>query len=198
MNSQMIGVAPAEPIPVVGYRAHCDVWALDENGLVLISLLGPHTVLQALWAQITAGHTVELANGTLLHRQNEAVHTEEREDEQACKIRYFRSVVRFPDIGQAHLVMVAEPATLLVRPGRRSYLLAAQGEGDPERFFALWNRSVPLPARRSWAEYLWTEGLRCGAVRIIQAYGCHAWAIEPEVEPWQEIIRWGIEDEMLA
>ncbi len=195
MTNHIVGVAPAEPIPVGDHRAYCDVWAQDEDGLVLVSFLGPHTVLQALWAHLSAGHTVELAGGTLLHRQNLAARAEETEAENAYKIRYFRTVVRFVEIGQAHLVMVAELATLQVRPGQRSYLLAAQLEGDAERFFALWNRSVPLPARESWAEYLWREGLRRGPVRPIAAYGCHAWAIEPE--PWQEIIGWGIEDGML-
>ena len=201
MTNHIVGVDPAEPIPVVDHRAYCDVWAQDEDGLVLVSFLGPHTVLQALWAHLSAGHTIELAGGTLLHRQNQAAHAEEESSqaqaENAYKIRYFRMVVRFVDIAQAHLVMVAEPATLQVRPGQRSYLLAAQLEGDAERFFALWNRSVPLPARESWAEYLWTEGLRRGPVRPIAAYGCLAWAIEPEPEPWQEIIAWGIEDRVL-
>ena len=194
MNANFVAVAPAEPISVVDYRAYCDAWVQHEDGLALVSLLGPHTVLQALWGHLTAGHIVELEDGTLLHRQSRASDTEEQSAEEGYMVRYHRAAVRFADIGQAHLVMVAEPATLQVGPGQCAYLLAAQPAGDPERFFMLWNRAMPLPARAAWAMYLWREGLRRGAVRPIPAYGCHAWAIEPQLDPWKDILRWGIED----
>jgi len=198
MNASLIAVAPAAPIAVVDYRAHCDAWAQDEEGLVLVSFLGPHTVLQALWGHLTAGNTIELEGGTLLHRQKRTAGTEEQSAEGGYMVRYHRAAMRFAAIGQAHLVMVAEPATLQVVPGQRVYLLAAQPTGDPARFFALWNRALPLPARASWAPYLWREGLRRGAVRPIPAYGCYAWALEPQPDPWQDILRWGIEDGELS
>ena len=129
MTNHIVGVAPAEPIPVVDHRAYCDVWAQDEDGLVLVSFLGPHTVLQALWAHLSAGHTVELAGGTLLHRQNLAAHAEETEAENAYKVRYFRTVVRFVEIGQAHLVMVAEPGTWQAR------MKQTREEADEDEFY---------------------------------------------------------------
>lgn len=190
VNADTVAVSPAEPIDVMGHRAACDVWAKDENGLVLVSFLGPHTVLQALWGQLLAGQTVELAGGVLLHRQHGT--------EEESKVRYHRSVVRFADIEQAHLVLVAECATLAAAPGQREYLLASHEREDPERFFAFWNRAVSLPARREWAQFLWERGLRHGSVRPIAAYGCCAWAIEPEIEPWEAIIRGGIEDGILT
>ena len=198
MNNSLLAVAPAEPIAVVDFRAFCDAWAQDEDGLVLVSFLGPHTVLQALWGHLTAGHVVELEGGTLLRRQTRVAQAEEQSAATPAggeyMVRYHRAAVRFAPIGQAHLVMVAEPATVHVGPGQRAYLLAAQPSGEPERFFALWNRAVPLPARTNWAPYLWQEGLRRGPVRPIAAYGCQAWAIEPQTQAWQEILRWGIED----
>ena len=189
MSADIVGVAPAEPIAVVDYRAWCDVWAQDEDGLVLVSFLGPHTVLQALWGQLLAGQTVELEGGTILRRQHGS--------DGETKVRYQRAMVRFADIEQAHLVLVAEPATLEVGPGQRGYLLSSHERGDLERTFALWNRVVSLPARETWAQFLWEEGLRRGNVRPIAAYGCYAWAIEPETEPWEEIIQGGIEDGIL-
>ena len=197
MESELIGVAPAEPIGIVGYRASCDAWAQDEeSGMVLVALLGPHTVLLAVWGQLIAGQVIELSDGTILHRQFGAKESEET-DSAAAKIRYQRSVVRFSHIEQAHLVMIAGSATLQVDPGQRSYLLAADLHGDRDRFFAHWNRSVPIPARQAWAPHLWEAGLRQSVVRPIAAYGSHAWAIEPQPEAWSEIVQRGVVDHKL-
>jgi len=197
MDNELIGVTPATPIGIAGYRARCDVWAQDEeSGMVLISLLGPHTVLQAVWGVLIAGQTIELTDGTTLHRQSDLKQIEEG-GPGTGKIRYHRSITRFSDIEQAHLVMTAETAIIQVEPGQRSYLLAADLQGDPDRFFAFWNRTVPLPARLSWAPYLWEAGLRQSVVRPIAAYGCHAWAIEPRPEQWSEIIRKGVVSQLL-
>ena len=199
MDKELIGVTPAEPIGITGYRAHCDAWAQDAEsgaGMVLISLLGPHTVLQAVWGQLIAGHVIELNDGTTLHRQLGENRSEECASGTAG-IRYQRSVVRFSDIEQAHLVMIAGTATIQVEPGQRSYLLAADWHGNPDRFFAFWNRSVPIPARRAWAPHLWEAGLRQSVVRPIAAYGSHAWAIEPQPEAWSEIVQRGVVDHKL-
>ena len=199
MDKELIGVAPAEPIGIVGYRAGCDAWAQNaESGseMVLVSLLGPHTVLLAVWGQLIAGQVIELHDGTILHRPIDMKESEET-GSGTTAVRYQRSVARFSDIEQAHLVMIAGSATIQVDPGQRSYLLAADLHGDPDRFFAHWNRTVPIPARSTWAPYLWEAGLRRGVVRPIAAYGCYAWAIEPHPEPWSEIIRKGVEDHIL-
>ena len=164
--------------------------------MVLISLLGPHTVLQAVWGVLIAGQVIELSDGTTLHRQLGLKSTEEA-GSGTTGMRYQRSVARFSDIEQAHLVMIAGTATVQVEPGQRSYLLAGDWHGDPDRFFAFWNRTVPIPARQAWAPYLWDAGLRQGVVRPIAAYGCHAWAIEPQPEAWSEIIRKGVVDHLL-
>jgi len=201
MTTNIIGVAPDEPIPIAGYRAFCDAWVQDEDhtasGLVLVSFLGPHTVLQALWGQLIAGQSLELEGGTILHRQHKAAGADDGAS-ASPNVRYHRAATRFAEIEQAHLVLVAEAATLQVTPGHRSYLLAARPEGDHQRFFAFWNRTVPLPARPTWAPYLWEEGLRRRTVRPLAAYGCHGWAIEPEVELWSEIIRVGVENDILT
>ncbi len=147
-----------------------------------------------MWGHLTAGHTIELAGGTVLRRQNRCAYSDESNPEGEYAVRYARAAVRLAGINQTHLVMVAEPATVQVAPGQIGYLLASQGEGDPARFFALWNRVVALPARSAWATYLWTEGLRRGAITSIAAYGCHAWAIDPQIDAWRNILRWGIED----
>ena len=197
MDKEIVGVVPAAPIGIVGYRAHCDAWAQDEErGMVLISLLGPPTVLQAVWGVLIAGQVIELADGTILHRQLDLKGAEESVARDTGS-RYQRAAVRFNDIEQAHLVMIAGTATLQVEPGQRSYLLAADSHGDPERFFAFWNRAVPMPAREPWVPYLWEQGLRHGVVRPIAACGCHAWVIEPQPDAWSEIIRRGVVDHIL-
>lgn len=197
MDIELIGVAPAAPIGIVGYSAHCDAWAQDtESGMILISLLGPHTVLQAVWGVLIAGQVIELSDRTTLHRQLDLKAAEEN-GPGATGLRYQHSIARFSDIEQAHLVMIAGTATVQVEPGQRSYLLTADWQGDPARFFAFWNRSVPIPARQAWAPHLWEAGLRHGVVRPIAAYGCHAWAIEPQAELWSEIIRKGVLNHLL-
>ena len=199
MDIELIGVRPAAPIGIVGYRAGCDAWAQDAesgSGMVLVSLLGPHTVLLAVWGQLIAGQVIELNDGTILHRPLGLKESEES-GSGTTAVRYQRSVARFSDIEQAHLVMIAGTATIQVEPGQRSYLLTAGPLGDPARFFAFWNRTVPIPARRAWSPYLWSEGLNHGVVRPIAAYGSHAWAIEPQAEPWSEIIRKGVVDHKL-
>ncbi len=197
MTTPITGVSPLAPVTVGGHRGWCDAWAQDEAGLVLASFLGPVTVLQAIWGHLVAGHYVELEGETFLHRQHTVAYFEGEADKGEYKVRYHHTIVRFPQLEQGHLVMVAEPATLMVEPGQTGYLLAAQEDGDPGRFFALWNRLVPLPARQEWALYLWREGLRRECLRPIEAGGCHAWAIEPQTEPWVEIIRQGIESKVL-
>ena len=114
------------------------------------------------------------------------------------KVRYQRASMRFAQIEQAHLVVIAEPATLHAASGHRAYLVASQVRGDLGRFFAVWNKVVSLPARPDWARYLWEAGLRRGGIKPMAAYGCCAWSIEPQSETWSEIIRRGIEDHVLT
>ena len=202
MTTDLVGVAPGAPLPVRDYRACCDVWALDEDGLVLASFLGPHTVLQSVWAQLMAGQFVELDGGTILRRQNTLPGAQEArsstDPEGNYKVRYQRASVRFAQIEQAHLVVIAEPATLHAASGHRAYLVAPHMRGDLERFFAVWNKVVSLPARPDWARYLWEAGLRRSSIKPIAAYGCCAWSIEPQSETWSEIIWEGIEDHVLT
>jgi len=185
-------VSPAHPVLVSGYRASCDVWACDDqagNGLVLVSFLGVYTVIQALWGTLVAGRALELQDHTTLRRIPKG-------ENKSHPTRYRHTITRFPQIEQAHLVMVAQSATLQVQSGERGYLIAAN-EPASDRFFAVWNRCLTLPARSVWAPFLLKEGLRHGCVRPIAGYGCHAWAIEPAVETWASTIQGGIEDGVL-
>jgi len=189
--SKTIGsvVCPSDPVPIIGYRAYCDAWANDDQGLVMASFLGPITVLKSVWAHLVGQRSIELADGTWLWCQDRMLASKDKES-----IRYMRSIERFPGIEQAHLVLVIESATLQVRQGQKAYVLASDPFGpEMERFFAFWNRVLPLPARESWSEYMWNEALDRHLVRSLGCYGCHGWSVNPEVEPWWEIIRDGIQ-----
>ena len=179
-----------KPILIAGYRASCDMWAYDDQigrGFVLVSFLGVYTVLQALWGTLIAGRVLELEDRTLLHRIP-------RGDKNEYPVRYRHNIARFPQIEQAQLVMIIESATLDLQSEQRAYLF----NPDVERFFAFWNKCLIIPAREEWASFLLKEGLRRGCVRKIPSYGCEVLAIEPDPEPWAQIILGGIEDKTIT
>lgn len=193
--SELVGVAPAEPLEVARYRSvYCDAYAMDmnsvHNGLVMASFVGPVTALKSLWASLVQGQRVSLQTRDYfaLWCQPDRQGTKEN----PIDVRYLRTIERLPDTEQAHLVFIIESATLQVRYGMTAYHLSAGPEPELDRFFALWNKAVQLPARPEWAGYLWERGRYLRGIVPCKAYGCHCWLISPELHHWAAIIRDGL------
>jgi hypothetical protein len=188
-------VAPARPLNVAGFRAWADVYAMADEGLALVSLLGAQTAVEAVWAYLVAGEqAIELEGGVRLRRMRPLAHSSGQADEAAREVRYRRCTARLPECAAVHLVLAADVATLDgAAMGRPAFLVTAGEAGDPARFWALWNRVCPLPALPTWAESLWQAGLRAGAIRRLAAvWGCCAWRIAPDEAAWQTIIEDGL------
>ena len=193
-------VAPAEPVQVAGFRAWLDAYAMMDGGLVLTSILGAQTAVEAVWAYLVGDHSLELADGTLLRRLREIHRQGAAEETETREVHYRKHAVRLPESEVVHLVLVADIATLDgVMSGWPACLVASDPTGDSARFWAFWNKVCPLPALPAWTDYLWQQGLRRGLVQPLEhIHGCHAWRIDPDPDTWGAIITAGLEDGELS
>ncbi len=187
------------PVQVGGYRCRVDAYAADDDGFVFASLLGAVTVVEAVWAYLVVSHGgVELANHVSLSRIPERQSL--RDEDAMVKTRYRKSVARLPDSEATHLLVVAETAMLPgVNPDIPAYLISDSPDGDLLRFFAIWDKLLPFPARPEWAEFLWKAGLRRNLISPLpETHGCHTWKIIPDRDTWQTIVTGGVEDGALT
>lgn len=190
----------APPVQVAGYRCWADAYAVSEDGFVFASLLGAVTVTEAVWAYLVGSSGLELANGVALSRilDRPSMRQDEHGEpvDEAIKVHYRKTVARLPDSEAAHTLVVAETATLPgVNPDIPAYLISDSPAGDLPRFFAIWDKLLPIPARPAWADFLWKSGLRWGLIAPLpETRGCHAWQITPDRDTWQTLITGGVED----
>lgn len=196
-----IYVAPAEPVQVAGYRAYTDVYVIDPAwGLVMVSLLGAQTVVEAVWAHLVGNNVIELANRVSLYRGDKLpIGGGEDGAVEILDVAYRKQSVRLKESETVHLVLQSDLARLdLARPGVPAYLIAENENPDINRFWAFFNKITPIPAQPAWAPYLWKQGLRWELAQPVDSYGCRAWRIDPDPDIWSKIVSGGIEDGVLT
>jgi len=188
---------PAEPVQVGGYRCWSDAYAQADEGFVFASLLGAATVVEAVWSYLVAASGVGLTNDVFLSRALEMQST--RDKDKTLKVHYRKTAIRLPESEAAHLLVVSELATLSgVSRELPAYLIADNPAGDLDRFWAFWNKLVPLPALADWAGFLWKVGLRHELIKpVAEVHGCYAWEIAPDTGEWGKLLTGGIEDGVL-
>jgi len=182
------------PVQVGGYRCWVDAYAISDAGFVFASLLGAQTVVEAVWAYLVGSSGLELANHVSLSRLREQ--RSRRDENETVKVRYRKSAARLPDSEAAHLLVVADTATLPgVNPDLPAYLISDNPDGDLSRFFAIWDKLLPFPAHSTWSDFLWQAGLRWQLIKPLpETRSCHAWEIIPDRDTWQTILAGGVED----
>lgn len=180
--------------------AECVGFAVDGTLLVLLDLVGHKTACRSLWATVVGGtrRPFGISGG------HTVTGGEPKQD------RYQAFWAELPEHNVHNLVICHErfllattdpkhlrPFYLVFTRNERAQSVGAQNESDDmpaalgDRFVAMLNQALDLPVLPQWAGTLWRVGLRSGLIEPITAGGdiVAAFRVQPDGEPWGEIIR---------
>ena len=159
-----------------GFSATCDAFASDpeQNELWFVSMVGAQTSLKAIWAALlnSPPQPAFLIKGAAddLHEGGY----------ERCQIpegsigTWKTKLARLPQAGAWHGMVYTQMAELSFE--RDAFLLLTPDrEQAPELHLRFLNQRTELPLHRSWAGWLWQQGLESEAIRPLKSEGLHAW-----------------------
>ena len=159
-----------------GFSATCDAFVSDpeENHLWFVSMVGAQTSLKAIWAALlnSPPNAAFLIKGAVdeLHQGGY----------ERCQIpegsigTWKTKLARLPQAGAWQAMVYTQMAELSFE--RDAFLLLTPNpEQAPELHLRFLNQRSELPLHRSWAGWLWEQGLESEAIRPLKAEGLHAW-----------------------
>ncbi len=159
-----------------GFSATVDAFASDpeQNHLWFVSMVGAQTSLKAIWAALLNSPP---APAFLIKGAVDELHEGGYE---RCQIpestigTWKTRLARLPQAGAWHAMVYTQMAELSFE--REAFLLLTPDvEQAPELHWRFLNRRSELPLHRSWAGWLWQQGLESEAIRPLKSESLHAW-----------------------
>ena len=159
-----------------GFSATCDAFASDpeQNELWFVSMVGAQTSLKAIWAALLNSPP---SPAFLIKGAADDVHEGGYE---RCQIpegsigTWKTKLARLPQAGAWHALVYTQMAELSFE--RDAFLLLTPDpEQAPELHLRFLNQRTELPLHRSWAGWLWEQGLDSEAIRPLKSEGLSAW-----------------------
>ena len=160
-----------------GFSATCDAFASDpeQNQLWFVSMVGAQTSLKAIWAALlnSPPSPAFLINGAVdeLHEGGYG----------RCQIpehsigTWKTKIARLPQAGAYHAMVYTQMAELSFE--RDAFLLLTPDASEaPALHLRFLNHRSALPLHRSWADWLWEQGLENEAIRPLKSAGLNAWS----------------------
>jgi len=169
------------PISFAGLAGYCTGWAGDEQGTVYASFIGRQTAVTGIWAAFQDHEVLSIMDAELRKLEVEGA-------------KYHTLKTRLPESGWMHLVLLHTQATVYNLPDEDFYVI--DDDRRLQRFWAMWNRALPLPASPEWTARLWDLGRSYGLIYQLPAQGVQCWKVEADHDAWlrilQIIIRGGV------
>ena len=159
-----------------GFSATCDAFASDpeQNQLWFCSMVGAQTSLKAIWAALLNSPP---APAFLIKGAVDELHEGGYE---RCQIpetsigTWKTKVARLPQAGAWQAMVYTQMAELSFE--RDAFLLLSPDTSEaPALHLRFLNQRTELPIHRSWAGWLWQQGLDSEAIRPLKSEGLHAW-----------------------
>ena len=159
-----------------GFSATCDAFASDpeQNRLWFVSMVGAQTSLKAIWAALLNSPP---SPAFLIRGAVDELHEGGYE---RCQIpetsigTWKTKIARLPQSGAWHAMVFTQMAELSFE--RDAFLLLTPDVQEaPALHLRFLNQRTELPIHRSWAEWLWQQGLASEAIRPLRSEGLHAW-----------------------
>ena len=159
-----------------GFSATCDAFASDpeQNELWFVSMVGAQTSLKAIWAALLNSPP---SPAFLIKGAADDVHEGgyERCQVPESSIGTWKTMLaRLPQAGAWHAMVYTQMAELSFE--RDAFLLLTPDASEaPALHLRFLNQRTELPLHRSWAGWLWEQGLESEAIRPLKSEGLHAW-----------------------
>ena len=159
-----------------GFSATCDAFASDpvQNQLWFVSMVGAQTSLKAIWAALLNSPP---SPAFLIKGAVDELHEGGYE---RCQIpetsigTWKTKIARLPQAGAWHAMVYTQMAELSFE--RDAFLLLTPDASEaPALHLRFLNQRTELPIHRSWADWLWQQGLESEAIRPLKSAGLHAW-----------------------
>ncbi|MCY3684576.1 MAG: hypothetical protein OXH25_00130 [Chloroflexi bacterium] len=159
-----------------GFSATCDAFASDpeQNQLWFVSMVGAQTSLKAIWAALLNSPP---SPAFLIKGAVDELHEGGYE---RCRIpeasigTWKTKIARLPQAGAYHAMVYTQMAELSFE--RDAFLLLTPDASEaPALHLRFLNQRTELPIHRSWADWLWEQGLENEAIRPLKSEGLHAW-----------------------
>ena len=160
-----------------GFSATCDAFASDpeQNHLWFVSMVGAQTSLKAIWAALLNSPP---SPAFLIQGAADDVHEggyERCQIPEASIGTWKTKLARLPQAGAWHAMVYTQMAELSFE--RDAFLLLTpDAEEAPALHWRFLNQRTELPLHRSWADWLWEQGLESEAIRPLKSAGLSAWS----------------------
>lgn len=162
-----------------------------KNIPIYISVAGPATSVEALWAKLSQGKETAVVPED---RCQPSIYLEPNKGGL-----YTRYQKKIDWLGIDHLVLVHEdlaephyPATGEAKEVALTYVLAVSETQRQAKLAEHVRKTVKVAVFETWYEYLYTEGRGRGLVRDCDGHGLAAFSVRLDCAKWSDIITSGL------
>ena len=164
---------------------------------VYISVVGPATSVEALWAKLSQGKETSVVPDD---RQQPTIYLEPNKGGL-----YTRYQKKIEALGVDHLVLVHEDMAEPCYPSAEddkadsatTYLLCTSDEQRLAKLGEHVRKTVKVAVFDAWFEYLYQEGQKRGLVRECMGFGVQAAAIRLDAVKWTGVITAGLAEQAI-
>jgi hypothetical protein len=168
-----------------------------KNIPVYISVVGPATSVEALWAKLSQGKET-----SVIPDDSSQPSIYLQPNKGGLYTRYQKKIEA---LGVDHLVLVHEDMAEPPYPSAggdqddstTAYMLCTTDEQRLAKFGEYVRKTVKVALFDPWFEYLYGEGLSRGLIRTCYGYGVEAMAVKLEAPKWTEVITAGLQTKQL-
>lgn len=145
-------------------QAVCLDFVPNNDGFYYLRMVGPETVVNAIWARLSGGNDYR---GTSSESGVRILGGHREEGASLMKSTKYKTIrVRLPG-GMVDIAMI-HPVLTVIEDNSRGFNILTYDEGVPGGFFHRLNRSLPIPLLPEWESWLWSEGLKLQSFRAIK------------------------------
>ncbi len=162
-----------------------------KNIPIYISIAGPATSVEALWAKVSQAKEVSIVPDDT---SKSAIYLEP--NKAGLYTRYQKKV---EELGIDHLLLVHEdiaeptyPSAGTEKEAATTYVLCVSNEQRRAKLGEHVRKTVKVAVFAEWFDYLYQEGRSRGLVRDCVGYGIEAVAIKLDPLKWTEVITSGL------
>ncbi len=175
-------------------KKHLDADSDQEDEIIMLSLVGRHRTLKAVWSEFMSNARRPLTLPYFSYGQS-LEHRKARRLAGKARYKTFWEAP-LPDSGLTHL-LIEQAEVSAPKTGKPfAHIVGADGVPDLDRLFEQLEVALRLPLQRDWMAQIWematTSDSTTGRYRVITelpSHGCKAyWVRAQEDRTWAQII----------
>ena len=144
-------------------QAVCLDFVPNQEGLYYLRMVGPETVVNAIWARLSSDNHYRGSLG----ESGVVILAEQKEGASLMKSTKYKTIrVRLP--GGMVDICIIHPKFTVADDSPEGFFILTYDKDTPGGFFHRLNRSLAIPLLPEWEKWLWSEGIEMQSFRSIK------------------------------